>query len=214
MLVILIVAIAVLCLVSLLYDHFKEKREDAKMKSFSYVSDDSDSVQLTPSETKETNNEMEETDSTIGFDGLTPQECGNHACILQVLRAIGCQPESQEDGNITVQFQGETFLLRPNGPYFVDIYDLAWSCVQTDDPELPLLKEALIETQWGCPFKFLLRDGSDNAIEISTSYLMWLHPGNDENKEYMRTVLRLFFLCKDRLHDTFLQMRARQQSMN
>lgn len=210
MVAILIIAVVALFVFMYLYDQDKTKREDEEMEDFSY---ESSLVAWEP--LNEDDNEDDDLTTDDFLEVLTPEERDNHARIFRVLQAIGCKPVSEEFGYIRVQYRGETFMMHPNGAYFVDIYDLSWSTINAYDPELSLLKEAINRTNWNGPLKIMLQEFSDNGrLDISTSYLMWLYPGSEGNEDYMRAVLNMFFDCKDKLQDTFLYMSNRQQSMN
>ena len=54
--------------------------------------------------------------------------------IIEVLKKMGCQPETDENGNINVAYQGETFVLVPRG-HFLSIWDPYWSSIQVHSPD-------------------------------------------------------------------------------
>lgn len=70
--------------------------------------------------------------------------------LLNTLEEIGCQCSADENDVIQVKYQGEAFDFYANNesPY-INIVGSAWTCIDMDDPDADLLKQAVNEANFG-----------------------------------------------------------------
>ena len=206
--------LAIIGIVYWLYRRFKTKREEREWDDFESEYERRHPTNERKSKTEGDRN-MEQKSSEMNMEGMAPEVCENHNRIVDALRKLGCQPDNGENGDVIVKYQGETFLLRPNGAYFVDIIDIYWSRIGADDADLPLLREAINDVHSLIPSKIILSNpDEDNEILLSTLYTIWLHPDCSENIGYLEGSLRHFFRVKETLHETFNRRKALRQSVN
>lgn len=117
--------------------------------------------------------------------------------MLYNLRQMGFEPHELEDGGTRLIYQGEDFYMRFSGS-FVEMWDLAWSRINVNDPNLPKLRDAinLANIQFG-PTTILQVPDENGFVEICTRYDFLVHPALNNLPEYLRFVFNLFFRVKD-----------------
>lgn len=79
------------------------------------------------------NEEMKQEQEVVKPDTL--------ALMLNTLNQLGCQPTANEDGTISVQYQGENFHMEFGGMY-ARVWDPMWAGVKADDPDMPKIGAA------------------------------------------------------------------------
>lgn len=62
--------------------------------------------------------------------------------MFNTLKVLGCQPTKNDDGSLSVSYQGENFHMEFGGMY-ARVWDPMWSGIKADDPELPEVREAV-----------------------------------------------------------------------
>lgn len=80
------------------------------------------------------NTEAQEEPSTAAPDTI--------GLMFKTLVNIGCQPTANEDGTLSVQYQGENFHMEFGGMY-ARVWDPMWAGVKADDPDMPKIREAV-----------------------------------------------------------------------
>lgn len=131
--------------------------------------------------------------------------------VVETLREIGCQPEQMDNGDITVAFQGENFVIQ-SGHRFIQVWDLGWSSVNVIDPELDNIKLAInrANLEYGPSVGFSRPDENGNIFihtrgdSVFTSDLP--HLG-----DYLKSMLVSFFEKKQSVHHHYNQLRADQE---
>jgi hypothetical protein len=128
-----------------------------------------------------------------------------------LLKELGCQPESDEDGLIRVRYQGENFQL-VFGNCFTRIWDPAWASVNVNDKRLPNMREAMNKVNFSVgPTVVMTSPDKDGMIVIHSRIDLFLHPACPVNVDYMRAVLDKFFEVKNALRDDYQEICAAQE---
>lgn len=128
--------------------------------------------------------------------------------VMETLRETGCQPEQMDNGDITVAFQGENFMIQ-SGNRFIQVWDLGWSSVNVIDPELDNIKLAInrANLEYGPSVGFSSPDENGNIFihtrgdSVFTSDLP--HLG-----DFLKSMLVSFFEKKQSVHHHYNQLRA------
>ena len=131
--------------------------------------------------------------------------------MIETLQEIGCQPDLGKDGAISVAFQGENFIMQPNGLY-VRIWDPLWSSMRVDDPNLPMLREAVNEANYSFGPTVLLGQPDDEVINIHSRLDIILFPEIPDIVAYVGAMLDSFFQTKENVRDKFQELNAKQEA--
>lgn len=144
------------------------------------------------------------------YTSRTAEEPETLTAMFNILNNLGCQPEKNDDGTLTVQYQGENFHMDFH-PRFVRISDPWWSYIQADDPGLPRLREAVnvANFQFG-PTVMMTPSNEDGLVGLHTRWDIMLYPSCPENNDYIRYVLDMFFETKDEVRKVFHNLNANQ----
>ena len=116
--------------------------------------------------------------------------------IFDILSKLGCQPERKvidDKEAIIASYQGANFDFRFNGNW-VTVYQPYWTWAHKDDPNLPLLREAINQANylegptivWTPPF-------SDGRIHFHSVFQFYLNPDFADNEAMLIGILCLFF---------------------
>lgn len=114
------------------------------------------------------------------------------------LEKIGCQPEVEKDGvTINFAFQGEFFQAVCYGPW-ARIWDPAWSALKADDPNLPMIRDAINKANITSHPTVVMStsDEGDNIVLHSRMDIV-LYPSLPQKEGYVKTVLELFFRARE-----------------
>lgn len=131
--------------------------------------------------------------------------------MVAALTGIGCQPTVNEDGSVSVTYQGEHFQIDFSSQY-AQIWDLGWAVLKADNPELPAIREAvnLANYNFG-PTVVLSHPDEEGTLYLHSRMGVLLHPGVTEIDDYIRDSLKMFFAAKDAVRQHFQQLRFEQQ---
>lgn len=130
--------------------------------------------------------------------------------MYSTLHNIGCQPKENDDGTILVSYQGERFFMEFTGMY-VMIWDLVWTTIRIDDPDLPAIREAVNITNFRTgPTVVLSVPDDEGIINIHSRRDIMLHPDCPDNDIFVKAVLDSFFVVKEQLRYGFQQLKAEQ----
>ena len=125
--------------------------------------------------------------------------------MFQILRDIGYNPVGEEDGIISVTFQGELFKIYFNERYATMLH-MPWSLVCTKAKELPTLCRVINNVNLcGSPTIVYGRPDENNLLGLSTMAVLFLHPDAPANKEYVKQTFEAFFDIKDDFRDELLK---------
>lgn len=148
------------------------------------------------------NEEMKSENDTPKLDTL--------GLMLNTLNQLGCQPTANEDGTISVQYQGENFHMEFGGMY-ARVWDPMWSGVKADDPDMPKIREAVNAANFNFgPTVVLTAPNDDGVIGFHSRRDIMLHPACPDNVPFVKAVLDSFFDAKEQVRNNFQQINAKQ----
>ena len=118
--------------------------------------------------------------------------------MFKILSNLGCQPTKDEDGTISVQYQGENFHMEFCGMY-ARVWDPMWAGVKADDPDMPKIREAVNAANFNFgPTVVLTAPDEEGVIGIHSRRDIMLHPACPDNEPFVKAVLDSFFDAKNR----------------
>ncbi|MBD5198779.1 MAG: hypothetical protein HDS83_00110 [Bacteroidales bacterium] len=126
------------------------------------------------------------------------------------LQQFGCQPTVNDDGSLSVQYQGENFHIDFGGMY-ARVWDPMWAGIKADDPDLPKIREAVNATNFNFgPTIVLTAPDEKGLIGFHSRYDIMLHPACPDNAHYIKAVLDTFFDAKEHVRSNFQQINTQQ----
>ena len=132
------------------------------------------------------------------------------ALMLNTLNQLGCQPTANEDGTISVQYQGENFHMEFGGMY-ARVWDPMWAGVKADDPDMPKIREAVNAANFNFgPTVVLTAPNDEGVIGFHSRRDIMLHPACPDNVPFVKAVLDSFFDAKEQVRNSFQQINAKQ----
>lgn len=148
------------------------------------------------------NEEMKQEQEVVKPDTL--------ALMLNTLNQLGCQPTANEDGTISVQYQGENFHMEFGGMY-ARVWDPMWAGVKADDPDMPKIREAVNAANFNFgPTVVLTAPNDEGVIGFHSRRDIMLHPACPDNVPFVKAVLDSFFDAKEQVRNSFQQINAKQ----
>ncbi len=71
------------------------------------------------------------------------EDIGTEELVIAVLKKIGCQPETNEEGHIVFKYQGDDFYIavEDEARFHHEYRNPWWASISVDNPALPYLKE-------------------------------------------------------------------------
>lgn len=130
--------------------------------------------------------------------------------MFNTLSQLGCQPTANDDGTISVQYQGENFHMEFGGMY-ARVWDPMWAGIKADDPELPKVREAINAANYNFgPTVVLTAPNEEGVIGFHSRRDIMLHPACPDNVPFVKAVLDSFFDAKEQVRNSFQQINAKQ----
>lgn len=130
--------------------------------------------------------------------------------MLNTLNKLGCQPTANEDGTISVQYQGENFHMEFGGMY-ARVWDPMWAGIKADDPDMPKIREAVNAANFNFgPTVVLTAPNYEGVIGFHSRRDIMLHPACPDNVPFVKAVLDSFFDAKEQVRNNFQQINAKQ----
>ena len=130
--------------------------------------------------------------------------------MFNTLSQLGCQPTANDDGTISVQYQGENFHMEFGGMY-ARVWDPLWAGIKADDPELPKVREAINAANYNFgPTVVLTAPDEEGVIGFHSRRDIMLHPACPDNVPFVKAVLDSFFDAKEQVRSNFQQINAKQ----
>ena len=130
--------------------------------------------------------------------------------MFKTLSNLGCQPIKNEDGTISVQYQGENFHMEFGGMY-ARVWDPMWAGVKADDPDMPQIREAVNAANFNFgPTVVLTAPNEDGVILFHSRRDIMLHPACPDNEPFVKAVLDSFFDAKEQVRSNYQQINAKQ----
>ena len=131
--------------------------------------------------------------------------------MLNTLNQLGCQPTANDDGTLSVQYQGKNFHMEFGGRY-ARIWDPMWAGVKADDPDLPKIREAVNAANFSFgPTVVLTAPNEEGVIGLHSRRDIMLHPACPDNEPFVKAVLDSFFDTKEQVRSSFQQINSQQQ---
>lgn len=132
--------------------------------------------------------------------------------MFDILGQLGCQPAANDDGTISVQYQGENFFMEFGGMY-ARVWDPMWAGVKTDDPDMPNIRQAVnaANFEFG-PTVVMTNPDDEGFIGIHSRRDIMLHPACPDNAQYVKAVLDTFFDAKERVRRNLHEINSKQTS--
>lgn len=157
-------------------------------------------------------NSSSEADNMTNDPSKTVEELTQEtrSIVMDSLRQIGCQPELNPDKSVDVQYQGENFVMLVRGRY-VRIWDLFWSYMNENDPDLPKAKEAINDANYNFGATVVVSDPEDGKVAFHSRCDIMLHPSCDDNADFLRATLDSFFNTKDNVKRHYAAIEQEQQ---
>ena len=130
--------------------------------------------------------------------------------MFRTLSNLGCQPIKNDDGTISVSYQGENFHMEFGGMY-ARVWDPMWAGIKADDPDIPKIREAVNAANFGFgPTVVLTAPNDEGIIEFHSRRDIMLHPACPDNELFVKAVLDSFFNTKEQVRSNFQQINAKQ----
>ena len=132
---------------------------------------------------------------------------------INTLSQLGCQPTANDDGTISVQYQGENFHMEFGGMY-TRVWDPMWAGIKADDSDLPNIREAVNATNFNFgPTVVMTKPDEEGVIGFHSRRDIMLHPACPDNVPFVKAVLDSFFDAKEQVRSNFQQINAQQMEM-
>lgn len=130
--------------------------------------------------------------------------------MFRTLSNLGCQPTKNEDGTLSVSYQGENFHMEFGGMY-ARVWDPMWAGVKADDPDMPKIREAVNAANFNFgPTVVLTAPNDEGVIGFHSRRDIMLHPACPDNVPFVKAVLDSFFDAKEQVRNSFQQINAKQ----
>lgn len=130
--------------------------------------------------------------------------------MFRTLSKLGCQPTKNEDGTLSVSYQGENFHMEFGGMY-ARVWDPMWAGVKADDPDMPKIREAVNAANFNFgPTVVLTAPNDEGVIGFHSRRDIMLHPACPDNVPFVKAVLDSFFDAKEQVRNSFQQINAKQ----
>lgn len=138
------------------------------------------------------------------------QKPDTRGLMFKTLSEIGCQPSANDDGTLSVQYQGENFHMEFGGMY-ARVWDPMWASVKADNPDMPKIREAVNAANFNFgPTVVLTAPNEEGIIGFHSRRDIMLHPACPDNVPFVKAVLDSFFDAKEQVRNNFQQINAKQ----
>ena len=123
---------------------------------------------------------------------------------------LGCKPTKNDDGTLSVSYQGENFHIEFGGMY-ARVWDPMWSAIKADDLELPKVREAMNAANFNFgPTVVMTAPDEEGVIGFHSRRDIMLHPACPDNVPFVKAVLDSFFDIKGQMRGSYQQLSAQQ----
>lgn len=130
--------------------------------------------------------------------------------MLKTLSNLGCQPTKNDDGTLSVSYQGENFHMEFGGMY-ARVWDPMWAHIKADDPNMPNIREAVNAANFSFgPTVVMTAPNEEGIIGFHSRRDIMLHPACPDNEPFVRAVLDSFFDIKEQVRSNFQQINEKQ----
>lgn len=128
--------------------------------------------------------------------------------VTAVLKKIGCQPETNEEGHFVFKYQGDDFYIAvEDEARFIMIWNPWWASISLDNPALPYLKEivnlvnveSLVTTVY-------TGDEDEKNVGLHSKCHTLFTPKEGPLDEYLKMILDQFFVTHDEIKQNLQQL--------
>lgn len=145
------------------------------------------------------------------------EDIGTEELVIAVLKKIGCQPETNEEGHIVFKYQGDDFYIAvEDEARFIMIWNPWWASISMDNPALPYLKEIvnLVNVDSLVTTVFTADEDEKNVGLHSKCHTVFT-PKEGQLDEYLKAMLDHFFVTHDAIKQNLQQLgSAASESVN
>lgn len=126
--------------------------------------------------------------------------------IIGILERIDCTPTIDDDGAILINYEDEDFQIFINDQ-FVRIWDPAWTAIKDDNPNLPLLQEAVNKANFSFGATVVMSEPlADGLIYLSSRRDIMLNPADPNKDNFFISVLDSFFDTRKNVADFYVSL--------
>jgi hypothetical protein len=130
--------------------------------------------------------------------------------VEHALKAIGCQPEVDKDGSVSVSYQGENFIIEFGGVY-ARVWDPEWASMNVEHPDMQKLREAVnVANFYFGPTVVMSRPDDEGNVSLHSRIDIMLHTSFPYNEIYIKSVLDSFFDAKAAVRNNLQALSADQ----
>lgn len=152
------------------------------------------------------NQENKEESSSMNINNETDA----NSLMFSTLRDLGCQPTKNDDGSLSVAYQGENFHIEFSG-MCMRIWNLSWAKIDANDPELPNVREAMnLANFYYSPTILMTVPNTEGEIFFHSRSDIVLHPSSPYNIPCVKGALESFFDSKRQLYNCFQELNEQQ----
>ena len=145
------------------------------------------------------------------IDRLTKEELNEistQELVTETLKKIGCQPETNDEGNISFKYQGEDFYIAAEEESrFIMIWNPWWGSINTDNSALPYLKEVInlanVESMVTVVY---VTDEDEKTIGLHSHCHTLFSPNEGDLSGHLKMLLDQFFDTQSQIKDNMNQL--------
>ena len=139
------------------------------------------------------------------------EACQTLGIMLKVLTDIGCQPKTENQEYIDVDYQGAHFRIEIFGMY-ARIWYPSWGYVVPEAPDYPNIAEAVNLANFRFRSTVLMtRSEDDGSIALHSRIDVMLHPACPDNDKYVRASCDELFDIRDAVVRNCQRLELQQQ---
>ena len=129
--------------------------------------------------------------------------------VLQALKDLGCQPETDAEQHLTFKYQGEDFYIATEEETrFLMIWNPWWGSVSADSEALPYLKEVINLTNVNSLVTavYVTDEEDEKTIGLHAHCHTFFAPGEGNLGEHLKLLLDAFFDLQTAIKDSMNQI--------
>jgi hypothetical protein len=147
----------------------------------------------------------------IHIEQMTKEELNDISTkdiVITVLKKIGCQPEVNEEDQITFKYQGDDFYIASEDDNrFIMIWNPWWGSINTDNEALPYLKEIInIVNINSLVTTVYMTDEDGKTIGIHSHCHTFFAPNEGELEGHLKMLLDSFFATHNAIKENLNQL--------
>lgn len=192
----IIVGIGSVCFIAMIYNGIKERRNKSHATKTEIDMEDNDEMRTTPLQEQGTDSEPE-SGPEYYLSAL--------AIIKDIVSEMGCKPVIDERGWLQFIYQDQIYHVDCYGNT-ATIWKPGWACIEKSNPEWPIIREALNETNRKEYTTVCYRYEKDIK-----AYMLHFHKevsfivGDNNHKQIIKRVLDSFIFTQQRIDNYIVQ---------